>query len=149
MSKREVTVRPMRQQDKDTLVEIDSHSSGEPRAEYLMAKFKLALAGEPGMVIALVAEVDGEVAGFLMGELIMGEFGIPQSVATVDTVGVVLDRRGAGVGRRLMEAFLERAREHGVERVRTIVGWDQWDLMSYFRANGFAPGTSVVLEREL
>ena len=148
MASKEITVRAMRHEDKDALVEIDSLSSGEPRAEYLMGRFRLCLCSEDAMVTGLVAEVEGMVAGFLMGELYRGEFGIPEGVATVDTVGVHPEAKGAGVGRALMQAFLEHARQAGVERVRTVVGWDQWDLMSYFRKCGFLPGTSVVLERD-
>jgi len=149
MASKKITVRTMRQQDKDALVEIDSLSSGEPRAEYLMGRFRLCLSSEDAMVTAQVAELDGMVAGFLMGELYRGEFGIPEGIATVDTVGVHPEAKGTGVGRALMEAFLEHARQAGVERVRTVVGWEQWDLMSYFRKSGFLPGTSIVLEREV
>lgn len=79
----------------------------------------------------------------------MGEFGLPESVATVDTVGVHPEAQGAGVGKVLMEGFLAHVRKAGVERVRTMVGWNQWGLMGYFRSAGFVPGTSIVLEREV
>jgi hypothetical protein len=36
-----------------------------------------------------------------------------------------------------------------VEQIRTMVQWDQWDLMRFFRATGFTPGTSIVLERSI
>ena len=149
MATKEVTVRLMRHEDKDALVEIDSLSSGEPRAEYLMGKFKQALSSEHTMVASLVAETEDKVVGFLMGEVYMGEFGVPEGVATVNTVGVHPSAQGMGVGRKLMEAFLAHLREAGVERVRTVVSWDQWDLMGYFRANGYTPGTSIVLERDV
>jgi ribosomal protein S18 acetylase RimI-like enzyme len=149
MAAKKTTVRLMRHEDKGALVEIDGLSSGEPRAEYLMGKFKQALSAEQSMVISLVAEKKGKVTGFLMGEVIMGEFGLPESVATVDTVGVHPEAQGAGVGKVLMEGFLAHVRKAGVERVRTMVGWNQWGLMGYFRSAGFVPGTSIVLEREV
>ncbi len=149
MAAKKTTVRLMRHEDKGALVEIDGLSSGEPRAEYLMGKFKQALSAEQSMVISLVAEKRGKVTGFLMGEVIMGEFGLPESVATVDTVGVHPEAQGAGVGKVLMEGFLAHVRKAGVERVRTMVGWNQWGLMGYFRSAGFVPGTSIVLEREV
>ena len=147
MADKEVTVRLMRHKDKDALVAIDALSSGEPRAEFLMGQFKEALSGEH--TTTMVGVLEDKVVGFIVGELYMGEFGVPEGVATVNTVGVHPEAKGKGVGRALMEAFLVHLREAGVERVRTVVGWDQWDLMGYFRANGYAPGTSTVLEREV
>jgi ribosomal protein S18 acetylase RimI-like enzyme len=147
MADKEVTVRLMRHEDKDALVEIDALSSGEPRAEFLMGQFKKALSGEHTTI--MVGVLEGKAVGFIVGELYMGEFGVPEGMATVNTVGVHPEAKGHGVGRALMEAFLVHLREAGVERVRTVVGWDQWDLMGYFRSNGYAPGTSTVLERDV
>jgi len=137
----------MRPQDVNTLVEIDSRASGAPRPEYLQGKAKQALDSQHGLVISLVAELDGKVVGFLMGEVFIGEFGIPESVANVDTVGIHPRAQGKGVGRLLMEEFILHTRKAGVERIRTMVDWYQWDLLGYFRASGFSPGTSIVLER--
>ena len=82
-----------------------------------------------------------------MGQVYLGEFGIPESVATVDTVGIHPSRQGLGIARILMEEFLAHAGKAGVERVRTLVDWNQGDLLDFFRAMGFAPATSLVLER--
>jgi ribosomal protein S18 acetylase RimI-like enzyme len=150
MAAQKVTVRQMRQQDVPTLVEIDSIASGTPRAQYLQSKAHQALDSKHGMVISLVAENDeGAVVGFLMGQVYLGEFGTPESVATVDTVGIHPDLQCQGVARMLMEEFLSHTRNAGVERIRTMVDWSQWDLLGFFHALGFAPGRSIVLEREV
>jgi ribosomal protein S18 acetylase RimI-like enzyme len=53
------------------------------------------------------------------------------------------------LARTLMDEFVSHARKAGVERVRTMVDWNQWDLMGFFHAVGFAPGSSIVLERKV
>jgi predicted N-acetyltransferase YhbS len=147
MPTEEVIIRVMRDEDVPALVEIDAIASGSPRAEYLQGKARQALDSEHSMVVSLVAEHAGNVVGFVMGQVFVGEFGIPESVATLDTVGIHPESQGKGVGTRLMEEFVSHARKVGVERIRTMVHWDQWDLMRFFRATGFSPGTSIVLER--
>jgi predicted N-acetyltransferase YhbS len=151
MARQKATVRVMKKEDIPSMVEIDGMASGSPRPEYLRNKMRVALDEERGMVISLVAEMDRKVVGFLMGEMYRGEFGIPENIATVDTVGVHPDFQNAGVGRQLIEEFVLHTKKAGAERVRTLVDWSQqWDLMGYFRASGFAPaGSSIVLERKI
>ena len=110
---------------------------------------KAALDRELGIVLSLVIESDKRVVGFLIGEVYRGEFGIPEDIATVDTVGVHPDFQGQGLGRQLMEEFVSHAGKAGVERIRTMVDWHkQWDLMGFFRGTGFFPArTNVILER--
>lgn len=147
MADESVAVRVMRQEDVPALVEIDSMVGGSPRAEYLQGKARQAMDAEHAMVISLIAESGSRVVGFLMGQVFMGEFGIPETVATVDTLGIHPEHQKLGVARTLMEEFVNHARKLGVERIRTMVDWTQWDLIGYFRALDFKPGAGIVLER--
>ena len=149
MAVNELTVRVLREKDLPALVEIDSMASGMPRAEYLQDKARQSLDRQHPTVIAVVAETEGKVVGFLMGQVFKGEFGIPEAVAVVDTVGIRPDFQGRGTGRRLMGEFLLRAKKAGAVQVRTIVDWNQWSLLGYFRTLGFAPGTGIVLQRSV
>jgi len=141
----------MRTEDVTALIEIDGMVSGSTRATYLQSKARAALDPAHGMVISLVAEVDRRVVGFLMGDVCRGDFGIPESVATVSSVAVHPNFQSAGIGGMLIREFVTHTEQLGVERIRTIVDWHgQWDLVEYFRAAGFAPaGTSIVLERQV
>ncbi len=52
-------------------------------------KFEKLLNSKDYVPASLVAEeADGTVVGFVMGELFMGEYGIFQEEATLDTIGV-------------------------------------------------------------
>ena len=145
-----VTVRLMREDDLPAMIEIDGIASGNPRAVYLEAKARQALDSEHGLLLSLVAEQEGRgVIGFLMGQVFLGEFGIPETVAWIDTVGVLPDRQKAGVARLMMEDFVTKTRKVGVERVRTMVDQKHLDLMGFFRSMDFGPSSSIVLERKV
>jgi len=145
---RDLTVRAIREDDLPALVAIDATASGVPRADYLRDKASQSL-DRRHPVIALVAEHEGSVVGFLMGQVFRGEFGIREAVAIVDTVGIDPEFQGRGTGRQLMGEFLLRAKKAGAVQVRTIVDWTQWDLVGFFRTLGFTPGTGIALQRSV
>lgn len=149
MARQKATVRLLKREDVPSIVEIDGMAGGGPRPEYLQKKMQAAL--DQDMVISLVAVMDKKIIGFLMGEMHRGEFGIPENVGTVDTVGVHPEFQNAGVGRQLIEEFVTHAQKAGAQRIRTMVDWSrQWDLMGYFRASGFSPASGItVLERKI
>jgi len=150
MANPQATIRLVRREDLAALEQIDTLACGNPRPDYMKGKLEAALDRGHGIVISLVAEVESEVVGFVMCEVYRGEFGVAEWVATVDTVGVHPDFQARGIGNQLMQALISHARKAGVERLRTIVDWEQHDLMDYFRAAGFNPaGTSILLERSV
>jgi ribosomal protein S18 acetylase RimI-like enzyme len=143
VAQQKATVRVMKQEDMPAVVEIDSMAQDSPRSEYLQTKLVTG--------ISMVAEMDTKIVGFVMGAINRGEFGIPEKVATIDTVGVHPEFQNAGVGRVLIEEFVNHTRQAGAQRIRTLVDWSrQWDIMGYFRSSGFTPaGSSIVLERKI
>lgn len=149
MAREKVYVRVMRPEDVPNLVEIDAMASGDARASYLQGKAQQAVDSRHSLVVAMVAEFEGQVVGFLMGQIYRGEFGITETVATVDTMGIHPEFQCEGVARVLMDEYIAHARKLGAERVHTLVDWSQWDLMGFFRALGFAPGSAMVLARKV
>lgn len=79
--------------------------------------------------IALVAVVDGAVAGIL-------DIEIDADAATIDTVAVHPDHRGAGIATALLDAALPRMTERGV---RTLDAWTREDAAAnrWYRRSGF------------
>jgi GNAT superfamily N-acetyltransferase len=76
---------------------------------------------------ALVADEDGRLVGLVwyrfFTEAEHGEGYVDDETPEV-AIAVVADRRGRGVGRRLMEAMHERARQDGIERISLSVDAD-------------------------
>jgi ribosomal protein S18 acetylase RimI-like enzyme len=143
-----VTVRTLKPEDLSSIVLIDQHITGRGRRPFYESKIKAAVE-ESGVRISLVAELDGVVAGFLMGNVHYGEFGATEPVAVLDTLGVDPGFRGQHVGQALMRQYLVNLRGLGVERVETQVDWEQGDLLSFLKNNGFAPAPRLCLALEL
>lgn len=142
-------IRVMRVEDLDPIVEIDAQVSGQRRPEYYRRKCALALDETQQLVTSLVAEYGGQVVGFIMGNIYLGEFGIPETTASLDTIGVHPDYQKQGIATRLMEEFITHARVAGVDTVYTLVNWNDWALLRFFEAVGFTPATTVNLELKI
>lgn len=143
-----VLVRTLTSDDLEALARIDRKVAGRPRREYLSRKLANSLR-DSTLCISLAAVVDGEVAGFLMGSLYYGEFGLPEPVAILDTLEVDPDLRHRRVGSALLRQLLLNLRGLGIERVQTEVDWRQHDLLAFFARSGFAPAPRFCLELQL
>ena len=128
------------------MVAIDEKVFNHARPDYYETKFARALEDKGRLVLSLVAEVDGRVTGFVMCELFVGEYGIPATTATLDTIGIHPDSQGKGVGKRLMEEFIGHLRKAGVQKINTLVDWNDWQLIRFFSGSGFAPAKTINLE---
>ena len=126
------------------MVEIDEKVFNHARPDYYETKFARALDNKGRLVLSLVAEVEGKVTGFVMCELFVGEYGIPATTATLDTIGIHPDSQGKGVGKRLMEEFIGHLRKAGVQKINTLVDWNDWQLIRFFSAGGFAPARPLI-----
>ncbi len=150
MKQSAINIRLMKADDFDAVVKIDGRLVETPRTEYYELKFEKLFKSKDYIPTSLVAETDdGTVVGFVMGELYMGEYGIFQEGATLDTIGVDPDHQHQGVGQRLINEFLEHLRKIGVEKLNTLVDWNNAQLIRFFSANRFSPSRTINLERIL
>ncbi len=143
-----VAVRSLKASDLEAIVRIDDKIGGRPRRKYFEVKIDSVLR-DTGVKISLVAEMDGIVAGFLMGSVYYGEFGLPEPAATIDTIGVHPDFRGRKVGKALMRQLTMNLRALGIETLETQVDWNDWDLLRFLAHEGFAPTPRLCLKRLL
>lgn len=143
-----VLVRALAADDLDAVVRIDRNITGGDRRGYYGQRIRTALE-ESGIRVSLVAEVDGVVAGFVLGRVYHGEYGRTESFASLDTVGVDPGYRGRGVGRALLRQLLRNLRALRIERLQTEVEWDHWELLRFLRESGFQPAPRLSLERRL
>ncbi len=150
MNESTINIRLMKVDDFDAVVRIDEKVVNVPRTEYYNLKFEKLFQSTNYLPASLVAEEkDGTVVGFVMGELYMGEYGIFQEEATLDTIGVDPDHRNQGIGRRLIHEFIEHLKRLGVRKINTLVDWNDSRLIQFFSANRFSPSRTINLERRL
>ena len=90
-----VKIRTLRKEDLDAIVEIDEKVLGENRKNYW--ERKLALMNYKSSQISLVAEVEGMVVGFILGDISGWEFGVPETIGWIDTIGVTPANRREGL----------------------------------------------------
>jgi len=145
-----INIRLMQADDFDAVVGIDEKVLKAPRPEYYKLRFEKLFQSNDYLPASLVAEeADGAVVGFVMGELFIGEYGISRERATLDTIGVDPNHQHRGIGKLLMSEFMDHLRTLGVQKVNTLVDWNDSRLIHFFSANQFTPSKTINLERSL
>lgn len=148
MDKDTIKIRLLKEDDFDAVVGIDAKVLNTSRPDYYDLKFDKLFKSIDNLDVSLVAErEDGTVVGFVMGELYMGEYGIFQQEAALDTIGVDPDYQHQGVGELLIKEFVEHLKKIGVKRIYTLVDWNDSKLIGFFKANQFGPSKTINLER--
>jgi ribosomal protein S18 acetylase RimI-like enzyme len=144
----DVEVRALTEADLEDVIRIDAKSSGGPRRDYFRLKLKDALE-RSSVRISLAAVADGRVVGFVIASVFYGDFGRVETSATLEAVAVEPNMKGRGVGRALWRQLAVNLKGMRVERVDTLVTWDNLELLGFFQQLGFEPSRRLSLERRL
>ncbi|EFK07163.1 acetyltransferase, GNAT family [delta proteobacterium NaphS2] len=142
-------VRVMKKEDIDPIVDIDARVFGEERPDYYKRKCALALDESYQIVVSQVAEYEDQVIGFVMANVYVGEFGIPEPTASIDTIGVHPDYQGQGIGEELIKQFIANMKKMQVEYIYGLVDWNDWDMLRFLEKSGFTPSKDLKLEKKL
>jgi ribosomal protein S18 acetylase RimI-like enzyme len=98
--------------------------------------------------VGFVAFKDGQVIGFIIGEIKGEGFGLDQS-GWIEVVGVHPSHMGTGIGRILAEKLFHFFKKEGIRDIYTTVRWDAGDMLSFFKAIGFDRSPFINLRRYL
>jgi GNAT superfamily N-acetyltransferase len=149
MPRDSIHIRRLTADDLAAVTRIDEKITGQERKE-LWTKRLDAYEGIRPPWACLVAEYDGRVVGFVFGWTSGWEFGIRGEVGWIDIIGVDPVYRGKGIGRALLESFIENARERrGIEQIFTLVDPDDAEINQFFTSLGFTPGKMKHLHRRI
>jgi ribosomal protein S18 acetylase RimI-like enzyme len=140
-----VMVRTMRIEDLNPVVAIDAAASGHRRPRYFEIMLQRAIT-QAALQISLVAEVDNRVVGFVIGSLYYGEYGVAEPSASIDAISVDPGSRGKNVGKALMRQLRLNLGALRITTLRTEVSWDHFDLLAFFRSQGFRLSDRLCLE---
>jgi ribosomal protein S18 acetylase RimI-like enzyme len=143
----EARIRPLTELDIDAITRIDEAITGRYRPEVWEQRVVYYIRRDPDA--PKVAELDGKVIGFMLGEVRGGEFGLEEPTGWIEFFGVDPKTRGGGTGRRLTEALLEHFRSSGAQIARTMVAQRDVEIDKFLRAMGFEPAPVTALERRL
>ena len=143
----EIVVRPLTELDIESITRIDEKVGGTYRPDFWEDRVAYYLRRNPEA--SRVAEIDGNVIGFMLADLKGGEFGLEETSGWVERFGVDPAFRGRGVGKRLFAALQEHFREAGAERLRTLVDARRQDQKGFLESLGFGPSHMTALELPL
>ena len=142
-----VRIRPLDELDLDGIVRIDEKLGGQYRPDVWEQRVMFYVRRDPGA--SQVAEADGRVVGFMLGDCRAGEFGLEQPSGWIERFGIDPAYRGQDLGRRLFDAICAHFRAEGATSVRTLVERDDAALTGFLRAIGFGDSALVALERHI
>lgn len=144
----DVVVRKLLPADLDAVIRLDAKITGRRRTEYFKLKLKENLA-ETGIKVSLAAEIDGLFVGYLLARVYYGEFGMTEPAAVLDSLGVHPEFQHRGAGAALIRQLRMDLGALGVGRLQTEVSWEDTDVLSFFRHEGFRPAPRLCLDLEI
>ena len=97
---------------------------------------------------SLVAEINGNVAGYMISTTLYAGFGMKKS-AWIMAIGVHPDYMGQGIGLALARKICEIYKDRGVENIYSSVRWDSTDVLSFFKKLGFERSEFINLKKKL
>ncbi|MBI3154719.1 MAG: GNAT family N-acetyltransferase [Burkholderiales bacterium] len=140
-----MSVRPARQADLPEVIALDATVTGLHKADYWQRVYRRYGVAGQGLRHFLVAETEGRVVGFVIGEVRDWEFGSPPC-GWVFAIDVDPRMRQRGVATRLLAGMRERFERVGVDMLRTLLARENTLLLSFFRSQGMTAGRLIPLE---
>jgi len=141
-------IRQMQSDDLDEVIAIDARVTGVEKTDYWYEMFHRYGTRGGRQRFFFVAEVDGAVEGFVIGEVRDWEFGEPPC-GWVFGVAVRPEARLGGIGARLLESVNAAFRSAGVTKVRTLVARNNHLVLSFFRSQGMMAAPFIALELDI
>ncbi len=141
----DIVVRLMKEHDLEAVITIDAAATGRRRPRYFELMLERAVK-QATLQVSLTAELDGRVVGFVIASLYYGEYGVTEPTASLDAVGVAPASRGHHVGKALLRQLRLNLSALRVTTVRTEVSWDDFELLAFFKKEGFTPARRLCLD---
>jgi ribosomal protein S18 acetylase RimI-like enzyme len=138
LSKDRIAVRSLALADLPAVIRIDRTITDLDRTVYYRRKVEEAQR-KNGVRLSMLAEIDDTPAGFIMARVDYGEFGQTETEAVLDTIGVDPEFFDQNVGTVLLMQLLSQLENLRVERVRTVVEWNNASLIAFLDRLGFEP----------
>ncbi|MCL4800454.1 MAG: GNAT family N-acetyltransferase [Burkholderiales bacterium] len=138
----------MQADDLDQVIAIDARVTGVEKTDYWYEVFHRYGTRGGRQRFCFVAELDGAVEGFVVGEVRDWEFGEPPC-GWVFGISVRPEARLGGVATRLLETICGAFRSAGVTKVRTLIARDNHLVLSFFRSQGMMAAPFIPLEIDI
>lgn len=131
-----INVRSLKAEDLAAVIRVDKNVTTADHGAFYRRKIKEEL-DESGIRVSLVAEKDGQVAGFIMARVDFGEFDRTEPVAVLDSIAVDPDYGHAQIGSAMLSQLLANLTTLRLEKIRTEVEADHFNVLNFLMKNGF------------
>lgn len=140
-------IRPMDELDLGSITRIDERITGIYRPDLWERRVTYYLRRDPEA--SRVAEVDGKVVGFMMGDVREGDFGLEEPSGWIERFGIDPDHRGRDLGKLMFDDIRRHFAGRGATAIRTLVDRNAPGVAGFLKALGFAPSPLEALEIRL
>jgi GNAT superfamily N-acetyltransferase len=133
-----VKIRPMTRSDIHAVLILD-RKIGKGRG---LLSYKDMAATDPGgpLDLSFIAEVEGEVIGFIMTRL--AYMMIPfTEVCLIQGMLIDSEYQGKGIGGKLLDGLLDHCQAEGINTVRALIPQENKELRHFIEAHGFHRST--------
>ena len=142
--RQQARIRPLDELDIEAIVRIDEKIGGQYRPDFWEQRVTFYLRRDPEA--SRVAEIDGTVVGFMLGDVRAGEFGLDQPSGWIERFGIHPDFRGRDLGKQMFDGLKQHFRAQGARAVRTLVDGKDASIVGFLKALGFEPSALQSLE---
>jgi len=142
-----VRIRPLDELDLNGIALIDEKISGQYQPDLWEQRVMFYVRRDPGA--SQVAESDGKVVGFMLGDCRAGEFGLEAPSGWIERFGIDPAFRGRDLGRQMFEAMCRHFKAEGAKSVRTLVDTNDGGVAGFLKAIGFTPAPLQALEMRI
>ena len=87
--------------------------------------------------ITLVAIIDGEIAGYLIGSLNTQNTYNKYKQAELDNMCILEEYRKLGIGSRLFEEFKTICKENDIKELKVVASYKNTNAINFYKKNGF------------
>jgi len=142
-----VNIREITLEDAEAIHNIRKAIS-EDDAEVNFVKIIEQQISESAGKFSLVAQINGDVVGYMISTSLLAGFGIKKS-AWIMAIGVHPDYMGQGIGLKLGKKICEIYKNKGIKNIYSSVRWDSTDVLSFFKKLGFERSQFINLKKKL
>src|SRR5690242_14475384 len=107
----DLAIRPLARDDLPAVIAIDTAIEGHSRATYVERRLAAALR-EPALHAQFAACEGAGLAGYILGRVLVGEFGRSQASLRLELVGVRPQAQRGGAGKNLYDVLAQWAVRH-------------------------------------
>ena len=126
----------------DDVIRIDKSIAGVDHSDYFHESFEQQLLISDNELMIGAFEKD-KIVGFLLASMRQLAFGQAQKVAYLEMIEIDPSLQKSGIGTLLLNEFKRRCERLGINRVITLVDWQQTLMLNFFKSQGFDKGNMI------